>query len=87
MEVVKLMAMVRAYGECCRDELPMGAARELVAIEDELRTVKEELERLRKPDSHLVMGKSGPLKVSPAAAVRALMAADVAAGRREVPDI
>jgi hypothetical protein len=47
MEIVKLMAMVRTYGECCRDELPIGAARELVAIEDELRRIKEELERCR----------------------------------------
>lgn len=37
--------------------------------------------------SHLILGKSGPLKKTTVAAVRAVMTADVAAGRHERPDI
>ena len=37
--------------------------------------------------SHLILGQSGPLKVTTVAAVRAVMAADAAAGRHERPDI
>lgn len=37
--------------------------------------------------SHLILGKSGPLKKTTVAAVRAVMAAGAAAGRHERPDI
>lgn len=37
--------------------------------------------------SHLILGQSGPLEVTTVAAVRAVMAADAAAGRHERPDI
>lgn len=37
--------------------------------------------------SHLILGKSGPLRRTTAKAVRAVMTASAAAGRREVPDI
>jgi len=37
--------------------------------------------------SHLILGQSGPLKVTTVTAVRAVMNADAAAGRRERPDI
>lgn len=37
--------------------------------------------------SNITMGKSGALRVTTVAAARALMAKDMAAGRRETPDV